>query len=167
MVDFLVTTLVGILNLIRRLNQTRKGKSEMSMFSGITEVSSSQGGQWVKPGKHHFKITALKSPPRLRAGQCFIAELKVISSTNPDYTEGQSVSWVRNITKHKEMALGDVKAFIAAALNIKEDQVNEEIADGVVAPDQPLKNYEVLCEAFNRPTKDGGEFTRTLWTYPE
>jgi hypothetical protein len=128
-------------------------------------VSSTAGGAYLTSGQHLFRIHALKMPPNLRAGECFIAELEVIESTNPDYQKGQSVSWIRNITKHKEMALADVKAFLAAVAGCAEEDIDSRGADASVGPAQPFAGYLVRCEAWQKPTKAGGEFTRTLWTH--
>lgn len=136
----------------------------MGIFDGIEAVSSNQGGQFVFPGKHRFRIKALKSPPNLRNGNCFIAELQVVSSTHEDYIEGMAVSWVRNITKHKEMALADVKNFLAAVAGCREEDIDQEGADAAVGEKQPFAGALVDCEAWNKPTQKGENFTRTLWS---
>ena len=137
----------------------------MGMFDGIEQVSSTGGGAYLLAGQHLFKINALKMPPNLRAGSCFIAELEVKESTNPEYQTGQSVSWIRNITKHKEMALADVKAFLAAVAGCAEEDIDSRGADAAVEKSQPFAGFLVRCEAWQKPTKSGGEFTRTLWTH--
>lgn len=134
------------------------------MFAGISEASSQPGGRWLLPGQHVFKISALKNPPNLRAGNCFIAELEVIESTCESYQPGDFVSWIRNITKHKEMALGDIKAFLAATAGCDEDSIDEAGAAAAVGVAQPFAGMFIRCEAFNKPTQAGGDFTRTLWT---
>lgn len=136
----------------------------MGMFDGIEKVSSTQGGAWLEPGQHLFKITALKQPDNLRAGNCFIAELEVVETTNEGYNLGQSVSWIRNVTKHKEMALADIKAFLAAVAGCDENEIDREGADAAVSDDQPFAGHLVKCEAFNRQTQAGGTFTRTIWS---
>ncbi len=136
----------------------------MGMFDGIEKASKSEGGAWLLPGQHLFEISALKQPEHLRNGNCFIAELKVVESTAEAYEVGQSVSWIRNVTKHKEMALGDIKAFLAAVAGIGEDEIDSAGANAAVGDDQPFAGKQVKCEAFNKPTKAGGEFTHTLWT---
>ena len=135
----------------------------MGMFDGIESVTSTQGGAWLKPGQHLFKISSLRQPEGLRSGDCFIAELEVVESTCEDYSEGAKVSWIRNVSKHKEMALADIKAFLAAAAGIGEEDVDSDGAVAAVSEDQPFSGKLIRCEAFNRPTKSGGEFTRTLW----
>lgn len=139
----------------------------MGMFDGIEKVSSTSGGAWLLPGQHLFKINALKQPSNLRAGNCFIAELEVVESNNQEYSPGQSVSWIRNVTKHKEMALADIKGFLAAVANCEEEQIDSAGATMAVSEQQPFAGHLIRCEAFNRPTRDGGEFTRTLWSHPE
>lgn len=135
----------------------------MGMFDGIDKVSSTQGGDYLKPGKHVLKIRALKQPPNLRSGDCFIAELEVVESSREDYFPGKGVSWVCNVTKHKEMALGNIKAFLAAVAGIGEEDVDKNGANAAVSEDQPFAGHVVHCEAFNKPTKAGGDFTRTIW----
>jgi len=139
----------------------------MGMFDGIEKVSSNQGGAWLLPGQHLFKILALKQPENLRSGACFIAELEVVETTQPDYTKGQSVSWIRNVTKHKEMALADIKSFLATVAGCEEEEIDSAGAEMAVGPQQPFAGQLIRCEAFNRPTKDGGTFTRTIWSTPE
>lgn len=136
----------------------------MGMFDGIEKASSTPGGAYMQPGKHLFKINALKQPPNLRAGNCFIAELEVVHSTCVTYEVGLSVSWIRNVTKHKEMALGDIKGFLAAVARCAEEEIDAKGADAAVADDQPFAGQYIACEAFNKPTDEGGEFTRTIWT---
>ena len=49
----------------------------MGMFDGIETVTGNDGGQYVLPGQHDFLVRALKEPPDLYNGSCFIAELEV------------------------------------------------------------------------------------------
>ena len=139
----------------------------MGMFDGIEEASTNQGGAYLLPGKHRLKIVALKTPEKLRSGDCFIAELEVVETSCEEYAVGQSVSWVRNITKHKEMALADIKAFLAAAAGIEEDEVDSKGAKAATSESQPLAGKLVDCEAFNKSTQAARTFTRTLWSHPE
>ena len=139
----------------------------MGMFDGIEEVTSNQGGAWLKPGKHTFKIKALKQPEGLRAGNCFIAELEIVETSCEEYHEGQAVSWIRNVTKHKEMALADIKAFLAAVAGCKEEDIDSKGANAAVSDSQPFAGHLIKCEAWNKPTTTGGEFTRTSWQSAE
>lgn len=138
----------------------------MGMFDDIGSAQSSQGGAYLLAGQHLFEIKALKQPPKLRAGDCFIAELKVVESTNPNHEVGQSVSWVRNVTKHKEMALGDIKAFLAAVAGIPEEAVDKKGAELAVSEAQPFAGRFIRCEAWNVKTDAGNDFTKTRWTTP-
>lgn len=137
-----------------------------SMFDGIDAVSSNQAGAYVQPGKHRFKVNALKQtdPKTTRSGSNFIAELVVVSSTCPDYTEGQRVSWISNITKGQQMALAEIKGFLAAVSGCKEDSITAAAADAACGPSQPFAGALIDCDAFQKPTQKGGVFTRTLWS---
>ena len=140
----------------------------MGMFDGIEQVTSNQGGMYLMAGQHLLKILALKQPPNLRAGNCFIAELEVVESTREDYPVGSHVSWIRNVTKHKEMALADIKAFLAAVAGIDESDIDAAGADAAVGDAQPFAGSLIRCEAYDKPLKDGeGAFTRTIWTHPD
>ena len=139
----------------------------MGMFDGIEAVSSSRGGVYLLPGQHRFRINALKSPPKLRAGQCFIAELSVVVSTNPAYEKGSTVSWICNITKSKypELTLADIKGFLAAAAACEESSITNEAAQAAVADNQPFEGVLVDCEAYDKPNKENsGSFTKTIWS---
>lgn len=137
----------------------------MGMFDGIDAVSSSSGGAFIVPGKYRFRINALKCPDNLRAGQCFIAELDLVSSNVSEFFEGQRISWIRKLGgEWAQLALADVKGFIAAAAKCEESQINNEVATRVVQDDQPLAGKLVDCEAYNKPKKNGEPFTRTRWS---
>ena len=137
----------------------------MGAFDGIESVTSTSGGEWIVPGNHVFRVNALKMPQNLRAGDCFIGELTVVESDT--MREGASVSWVRNITKHREMALTDIKQFLAAVAHINEEEVDQDGANEAVSEDQPLAGRLVKCEAYNRQTQSGNDFTRTSWSCTE
>lgn len=136
----------------------------MSMFQGIEAVTSNGGGAYVQPGKHRFQVSALKQPPNLRTGNCFIAEMRVVESSCADYAVGQAVSWISNITNGKEMALAEIKNFLAAVSGCSEDSITSAAADAAVGLDQPFAGALVDCDAYHKPTKKGGVFTRTRWT---
>jgi hypothetical protein len=139
----------------------------MGMFDGIDKVSSTGGGARLVPGKHRFLINALKAPPGLRTGRCFIAELTVVSTTNPALVEGQSVSWVRNRDgKFPELALGDIKGFIAAAANCDESTIGEAACDAAVTENQPFAGKMIDCDAFDKPFKSDSSkaFTKAIWS---
>lgn len=154
-----------------RQQRPAKGHKEkvMGMFDGIEKVTSTAGGKWVLPGDHLFKILALRQPPKLRSGDCFIGELEVVESNNPDYKVGDLVSYVRNITAQKEMALADVKAFLAAAAGIDEAKVDAEGAKAAVGEAQPFAGKLIRCYAFNKPqAKDATKsFTHCRWSHVE
>jgi hypothetical protein len=103
----------------------------------------------------------------LRSGITFIAELEVVQTNNEEWKEGDSCSWIRSITNHKEMALGDIKAFLAACANVKEEEVDNAGAEEAVGESQPFAGKLIACEAFDRPMKKDPTqmFTHTRWSY--
>ena len=136
-----------------------------SMYDGIDQVTSSGGGAYVQPGKHRFRINALKDPPDLESGRNFIAELTVVSSNYAEYYEGQTISWISNVTKGKKMALSEIKGFVAAAGNSDEKSVTAAACEAATSPDQPFAGALIDCEAWHKPLKHSdGVFTKTKWT---
>lgn len=139
----------------------------MGLFGGIKEAKYSEGGVYVKAGVFRFQIEALKAI-RTRTGKdAFVAEFKVAESTNTERPVGSLCSWM--VTFDKEPAMGNVKQFLAALLNVKDDQIDESVAEYAVnAVDDPAnkrvanpcKGRFVRCSAIDIMTKSNRPFTK-------
>jgi len=130
----------------------------MGIFGKIGEATYSDGGVYLKAGVYRLELLSVISK-RTRKGQdAFIAEFKVLDSTNPERLPGSVCSWM--VTLDKEPALGNIKQFISEVMGCDMAQVNEQIAERVVASDNPLKSKIVRACAVDIKTKAGRDFTK-------
>lgn len=132
----------------------------MGLFTGIEEATSSAGGNYIKPGRHLFKIVALKAKMSRKKKSLAIAELEVLESTSHEV--GESVSWMANLTDH-DAAIGNVKGLLAAIGEITEEDVDEAGADRAFSSENPFEDQKVACDAFMVKTKANNDFTKCLW----
>lgn len=137
----------------------------MGLFGGIEEAQSSMGGNYVLPGTYPtLFINAVKTIKSQEDGSdLFIAELDILDSKVEGRDKGSSMSWIVNFAH--QPALGNIKAFIAAAMSRSEDEISEKIADAVVTTDNPLHGQLVRCEATEIMTKKKKQpFTKCNWS---
>ena len=140
-------------------------------FKGIGEARPSAGGNYILTGKHRFEIKELKYiQPAGETTYAFIAEFVVVSSNNAEMQPGTTRSWYCAL-KHKS-ALGNIKAFMVAALGsmngapVNETDVTDDIVLGCCDDSQPLRGYQIDCEAFMIKTKvNKTDFTKCNWNY--
>lgn len=131
----------------------------MGVFGGIKEAKFSEGGIYVLPGVYRVQITACKQIKTRTGKQAFIVECKILESTNPERLPGSQVTWM--VTLDKEPALGNIKQFLAIALECGEDQITEEVCEFAVNEQaNPLKDRIVRCSAINIQTKANRPFTK-------
>lgn len=137
----------------------------MGLFSKIEDAESSKGGNWVLPGTYPLLfINAVKTiKSQEDNSDLFVAELDIIDSKVEGRDKGSSMSWIVNFAH--QPALGNIKAFIAAAMGRDESEISEKIADAVVTTDNPLHGQLVRCEATEITTKKKKQpFTKCNWS---
>lgn len=133
----------------------------MGIYGDITGSKMSEGGIYVLPGVYRFELLACKHVNMRTGKQAFVAELRVLESTNPQRMPGSTCSWM--VTLDQEPALGNIKAFIMAAAPCKEEQVSEDLVLLVIGEKNPLKGRIVRASAVNIKTKRGSDFTKVKW----
>jgi hypothetical protein len=134
----------------------------MGLFAGIKDAQISQGGVYLKPGVYKARIEqCLSKNTRANVG-CFIVELDILESNNPELPPGTRCSWV--VTLDKEPALGNIKHFVAVATETDEEEIDEAGVELIVSADNPLKDTIVTISAVNITTKKGTPFTKVTYT---
>lgn len=159
----------------------------MGLMSGIETARPSAGGVYFKAGLYPcLKLLSVKAVTA-RSGDIFFAvETEIVQSMVEDRPAGMKVSWLCN--KRHDNFLGDVRAFVAAALGLDIDaephrlaEVTEEVSEAVLESDveridpvtkrtikvkvpSPLAGTLIRLEATTHETKKGGEFTRHRWS---
>lgn len=91
---------------------------------------------------------------------------KFIPGEEASNQEGESASWVRNLTAQPDMAPGDVRAFLAACLDVDmEDLTVAEIKAALDGDGTFLAGVQMHVHAWATPLKDSdGFFTKVVWS---
>ena len=136
----------------------------MGIFSGIKDAQVSSGGVYFIPGLYpEVEIEACKMIFTRKKEELFVAECKIIASDVPERGPDMHASFTANVTKH-DAALGNIKGFMAAGFNCSQDEITEAVAEEVVSERQPLAGVRLRLEAVNTKTRDGGDFTKHVWS---
>ena len=136
----------------------------MGLFDEIEKDKSSNSGNFILEGT--YPLVFLNVVKTIKSQEdnsdLFIAELDIIESKVEGRESGNTMSWIVNFAH--QPALGNIKQFIAAAMNRKEEEITSKIADAVVTSDNPLHGQLVRCEATEITTKKNKKpFTKCKW----
>jgi hypothetical protein len=140
----------------------------MGLFGKIGEAKFSEGGIYILPGVYLLEIQELKAIKTRTQKDAYVAEFKVLESTNPERLPGSTCSWM--VTMDKEPAMGNIKQFLSAVLKVEMDAIDESVAEYSVNEvddpktnrvANPCKGKIVRCSAVNIKTKGkGADFTK-------
>jgi hypothetical protein len=133
-----------------------------SIFSGIGEAQASKGGLYFKPGVFTVDILSCSQIKTRKKEDAFVVETEVVESDSTEIKKGMRPSWMVML-REDTSALGNIKAFLAVALESTEDEVTEEVGEFVISAKQPLKGTRMKVIAANVPTRAGGTFTKIEW----
>ena len=137
----------------------------MSVFAGIENDQVYSGGRYFQPGRYRVAVNQItlfdsKQKPGIKF---FCVETTVLHTTSDVYSEGDSVSWLVDMSKPS--AKSNCKGF-AMALNpgTKSSDITEEVMLSLVSPENPANGLTVDVEAYHAKAKNGGEYTRMNWS---
>lgn len=135
----------------------------MGAFTGMENAEVGQGGVYIQPGIYSdVEILALKLGKSRKKQEFFAAELRIHESAgdgaNP---EDSKATWM--VMLHHDAALGNIRAFLAAAAGVDVKEVDEKAAELAVSDEQPFAGVHLRAEASNITTKKGLPFTKVLW----
>mgnify|MGYP003138721504 CR=1 FL=1 len=135
----------------------------MGMFAGVSEVAVRKKNRYLEEGNYTVEISAIKSG---RSNQTekpyFVAELDIIESDNPDFREGETVTWMTMLHQYKKCFLEDVKNFVSTVLNVDPDEVTEEVCEFVSGEEQPLVGKRLYVSTrLSTNQKSGKTFTES------
>lgn len=141
----------------------------MGIFDKISFAQPNAGGQWFAAGIYPVvRIIEVKATKSRKGEDLFIVECEIVESRVPTLGPGQRASWVVKLTL--DSALGDVRAFICAAIGDdwsnpeKLARVGTEVAEWAVNPQQrPLVGRLLALEVVEKKTKMGNDFSKHIW----
>lgn len=131
----------------------------MGLFSGIDKATSTQGGNYIKPGRHLLKIIRNFTKITRKKKNLAIAEFEVLESTVHDV--GEEVEWCVNF--EHDAALGNISGYLAGVAEISEDDVDEAGATRAYSPENPFKDFKVALTTFMIKTEANRDFTKHVY----
>ena len=136
----------------------------MGRFTGIENAKVTERLQNLSIGQYVLQVDAVKVVESRGKGDMFISEFTVLSSkgegANP---EGSRVSTI--IPLRLDMALPNIKAFVAALTGEDLKAVTEKMVDTLVSAKNPAKGTVVRADAFEIQKKDGSPFTKVAFMH--
>jgi len=131
-------------------------------FERVGDADAREGGVYIIPGLYPvLYVDVIKMIVSRKGQDLFIAEFDIISSDVEARPTGTRVSWIVNFAH--EPAPGNVKAFLAAVMNVNPDEVDKEGAQFACSDDNPCRGRLVRCQASETTTKAGKPFTTCTW----
>ncbi len=137
----------------------------MGRFAGVENAKVTEGGVYFLPGNYLVEILACKSGETRKKVPFFAVDTKIIESDNPSRPAGSNCSWFVGLDK--DAALGNIRGFVAKALESSIEEVNEAVCEIVVGKDQPCAGKKMHINAVNILTKAGKDFTKCNWSLDE
>lgn len=136
-----------------------------SPFANIENAKSTEGGNWVSPGRYQAELGAVKMVKNRSKKELLAIEstiTKVIDNANgAGHRVGEEI--VHFLKVELDSFLGNAKQFISAALTCHPDNVGSDQADFVVSDEQPLAGIVVEFTAINIKTKANNDFTKVMY----
>ena len=143
----------------------------MGIFTGFNEATVGGKGVWFLDGLYQVTVNEILVKVSRKKDTLYIIECKITKSTCPGRTVGMTCSQVINMKQ--DAAMGNVKAFIAAACGFNPKMtpeeyvaagITEEVAEYSYHKDQPYKGKHLDLEAVTVDTREvGGKYTVHNW----
>lgn len=153
-------------------------------FAGIGEVEVTTRGIYLLPGSYDLEVENILTITTRKKTNAFIAEFRVLKSSNPEVAEGALVSWYQAL--ELDAALPNIKKLFIAltGTNMADPKAKEtfngeleellelmtsfvpgkdENGDERVHPAKEL-GWKVHVDCVMTETKAGGEFTVHNWS---
>ena len=119
---------------------------------------------YLYPGKFLMRVKKVASYPSQKnpRDHWFRVDFEIVEGAKQGVDE---VSWIVNMSRGK-LALADIRAFVKALMG-EEITVNPSTMDELTGADQPAAGLLVRCDAINKKTEAGSDFTQTFWSVAE
>jgi hypothetical protein len=156
----------------KKLFLKESGKTTMfdsNYFANIianAEVQSSS--RYFEKGLYLVEIDNCKFFQNRKRQPRAAVECSVIDSSNPNFPNTSSVSWI--VSLDSDSGGNTLKTFLvdltqANPNKITADFVNSIFVDENATEPSKLSGHRAIVNAYEKPTKSGGVFTKCDWTY--
>ncbi|MFH0899258.1 MAG: hypothetical protein V2A73_01385 [Pseudomonadota bacterium] len=144
------------------------------LFQKIKGAKGTGTGKYFAPGLYRVKIERCKADQMRDGADFFVAECRILESSNEVCPVGSSASFFVSFKKWPDLAMGNVADFmndgfrsylLQNAIGMDDfEGVDEELADEITGETQLLANTVIDVEAFQKVTKTTGNlFTHHRW----
>lgn len=115
--------LMMVANYVNRQSGARADMTMSNPFLGMNDATTSQSGSYLKDGIYRLQVEKLIFKNIEAGGAAFIAEHRVLESSNADVAQGSSRSWFQ---KQNKSFKGEVKAYFFALCGYSEKVAADE-----------------------------------------
>jgi hypothetical protein len=143
----------------------------MAFWDKTGDADGSSRGNYFPPqdGEFDIQIGAVKHKNG-HEGEAVIVEMIVLASNNPEIQPGTQKSTAWNISKHKDMAINNIKSFVCGIYGLSEadkspptkEKINH-VSKRMVEMDNPLSGIKVHLTTWKSITQKGHDFTNMKW----
>jgi hypothetical protein len=136
----------------------------MGIFSKIGKVGAARPkGQFFTKGRYDVSVVSVRHvESKVGSDQFFVVDFDIQESTNPDLPAGTAATWMTKLNgKYPDMALADIKAFVMAATNADEEDVDEATIEEALEGDgTALAGMALRIVVDNVKTKANTDFSK-------
>lgn len=160
------------------------------MFGGFGGTKARAQGQYINPGTYIVEVeklvALLSTRPGSKGNEIFVGEFTVLHTVvespremdpvtpgkvryEASHKPGERVSYIQNVTKFEEMALGNIKALMLAigqtdAPGLKETDISPEewdeaLREATAPPGTKCHGVRLICQATKWETGKGNWIT--------
>lgn len=138
----------------------------MSIFAGIENARSTEGGNYLDVGVHEVEIMRLTTGKTRKGVPFFAADMKILGTNSTKHRIGEVANFF--VGFDKDAALGNVKAFAVACLSIEgpidPSTITQPVMDGLVEKGgEAVVGTRLKVQVTQVPTKSGGTYSKHLW----
>lgn len=134
----------------------------MSFREQICSAEASEKRPYMETGAYVYQVQRCIEFTTRKGVGCFVAELLIKESTNPNRPVGMGVSFVQLATN--DASPGNIKAFLVGATGMEYDDLTTEDLDDILGEKQDLAGTLVRCVSEQRKTKNDKTYLSNTWT---
>lgn len=166
--------------------QPAAGGTRPPMFGGFGGTKPREQGSFIQPGTYIVEVEKmigiLSNKPGTKGHEKFIAEFTILETVvafpadreggkkfEASNRPGERVSFIQNVTKFEDMALGNIKGLMlaigqTAQPDLKDGDISPEewdtaLAEATAPPHTKCAGVRLICQAIKWETSKGNHIT--------
>ncbi len=140
----------------------------MSIWNDFANVQENSDREYVRPGQYRFSVvdmtTVQSKNPNTPNRTYFAVSFRTVTSDQSHTPKNSLRSWVVNLDNGK-IALSNIKQFVCALVDAQAGDVDQATMETLCGDEQPAAGIMVDVEAVEKPTRNGGMYTRLRFSH--